>query len=47
MNIRPPDVKESWDDNTNVLVNDIIAYSQIRDYEDQEVAARSISGTAV
>jgi len=47
MNIRPPDVKESWGDNTNVLLNDVIAYSQIRDYEDQEQAAGSISGATV
>lgn len=35
--IRPPDIVDSWDDNNVIAQAQIIAYSQIRDYEDMEI----------
>jgi hypothetical protein len=34
MNIRPPDVKEAWDDNDIWTQALLISYSQIRDIEE-------------
>lgn len=34
--IRPPDVKESWDDCNIIAQSMLIAYSQLRDYEEDE-----------
>jgi hypothetical protein len=36
MNIRPPDVRPSWDDNNVIVQAELIAYNQIRGYEEQE-----------
>lgn len=36
MSIRPPDVPSSWDECNVWAQAMLIAYSQIRDYEDQE-----------
>ena len=36
MRMRPPDVKENWDDNNGWVQAKVIAYSQIREYEDSE-----------
>lgn len=36
MLVRPPDVKEAWDDCDPWTQAMLIAYSQLRDYEDQE-----------
>ena len=36
LNISPPLVKSRWSDNTEYLKAEILAYSQIREYEDNE-----------
>jgi len=36
MSIRPPNVKDHWEDNDVLTQADLIAYYQIRDYESQE-----------
>ena len=32
----PPNVENNWDDNSEVMQANILAYGQIRSYEDQE-----------
>jgi len=34
--IRPPDIKESWDDLPAAVTAEILAYERIRAYEDQD-----------
>lgn len=38
LRVLPPDIQSSWDDNLPIMQATILAYSQIRDYEDQESA---------
>lgn len=35
-NIRPPNVKDNWDDCNVITQSELLAYSQIREYEDEE-----------
>lgn len=50
MNIRPPDVKDKWEDNDVWTQALLISYSQIRDLEDQKIieilAKAAIGGAA-
>lgn len=34
--VRPPHVKERWEDNTPFMQAMLLAYSQVRDYEEHE-----------
>jgi hypothetical protein len=37
LSIRPPGVKESFEDNSNDTIANIIAYGQVREMEDAEL----------
>ena len=43
MNLRPPSVLEKFEDNDALTQSKIIAYSQIREYEDSEAAGANFS----
>jgi hypothetical protein len=43
MNIRPTNVREKWEDNDVWTQANLLAYSQVREYEDAEMMSARVS----